>query len=176
MLAETDVTSLLKDAGFAQWLVYAIGAAMLWEKVSKFISRDKPRDVRVMGGEMQVSERQRFADDAETKRALKELKATLDSMIEMNTAEHATSRTAGENRVRAIAEVMDKETDEVRAAVNTLASKVEAHTAALHEKINVEALKVAHHDEALAHLKSQMFLQQQRIDNLQQPHDRKPRT
>lgn len=136
MLAEIDIPTALKDPGFIQWLIYGYLCLTLWEKVSGLLQKRKAADVRVIGGEMEVSSKIEFANAKDTTRKFQEINQKIDNLIESLATQHKAALKAGEDRVRNLGEVMDAETAEIKHALEHLGDKMERLADALHEKVN----------------------------------------
>lgn len=160
MLAEIDITTALKDPGFIQWLIYGYLCLTLWEKVSGMLQKKKATEVQVVGGEVEVSRKVAFADKAETKKAIEEIKSSIKSLTESLSTQHMAALKAGEDRVRNLGEVLDSETAEIKHAIEGIGTKLEILTAALHEKINVVALKLAAAEANIQNLQAHDFVTQ----------------
>jgi len=160
MLAEIDITEKLKDPGLIQWFIYAYIALTIYDKVSAIVQKRKAADVRVVGGEMEVSQKTAFADKAETKKALEGFQKGLQSLTESLNTQHMAALKAGEDRVRNISEVMDSETKEVKHSLEQLSNKMDLLIASVHEKINTVALKLAAAEANIQNLQTEHFMEQ----------------
>jgi len=136
MLAEIDITEQLKDPGLIQWFIYAYIALTIYDKVSGMVQKRKAADVRVIGGEMEVSSKIEFANAKDTARKFEEINQKIDNLIESLATQHKAALKAGEDRVRNLGEVMDAETAEIKHALEHLGDKMERIADALHEKVN----------------------------------------
>jgi hypothetical protein len=139
MLAEIDITEQLKDPGFVQWLIYAYLGLTLWEKISGLIQKRKAQEVKVVGGEVEVSSKADFADKKRTEAAIEDVRKKLEALSETLAMQHKAALKAGEDRVRNLGEVMDAETAEIKTAISHMGDKMERFTEALHEKVNTVA-------------------------------------
>lgn len=140
LLAVQDPVDMLKnDSGFRDWLVYAIGAMVLIAQIKGLLNGDKAKPVHLSGGKVQVEETTRVATLAD----VEELREELEEFKEENEAQHRAGREAGERRVAAIAEVLEKSGAKMDHAVDRLTERIEQLTAALHEKLNAVTIKTA---------------------------------
>ena len=160
MIAEIDITQSLKDPGFIQWLIYGYLCLTLWEKVSGMLQKKKATEVQVVGGEVEVSRKVAFADKAETKKDIEEIKDSIHGLTESLSTQHMAALKAGEDRVRNISEVMDGETREVKHSLEQLSNKIDLMIATVHEKINTVALKLAAAEANIQNLQAHDFVTQ----------------
>lgn len=146
-------TEILRDPGFQSWMMYAIAAVILWEKVSGIL---KARRVRIDGGEVVTTPAVRYADEGD----LEKLRDDLDELRQENAAQHQAAALAGQQRVMALSEVVDAETKEIMANIRGLDERImerlDTGFNALHEKVNGVAILTARHDVALPRLEKQV--------------------
>lgn len=133
IIAQTDgqVLEVVKEPGFAQWVVYLLVFLIVADKVKGWAFPAK----REVSGRIVTAEETAPA----TKHEVEKLREDFDSFIEQNRAEHQAAITAGQQRVVNLSEVMDKETGELEEALSdlrdSLGSKMDQAFATLTAKI-----------------------------------------
>ena len=150
-----DVEKVIKDPGFAQWVVYLLVAIWVIKEVGGGLLRMMGVSLPVkrdISGTLTTKPEKQHADQNE----VNELKAALQALREENRTQHNQAATAGANRVAALSEVVDSETaslsQKIDAVQDKLLEKIEEGFSGIHEKLNAVAIQAARHDEALPHL------------------------
>lgn len=161
-IAQTEGAVLTKMAepGFAQWLIYAFVAFVLWDKITSRMERTKAQKREITGTVESRPERipamqnevQEELDDIETK--IESLRTHLDQKFR-EIAE------AGERRAESIRSHIDRE-------VNAIREDLTQRMNLVHEKINAAQLGVATHTAQIDDLKVTQHTHGQNITVLQQ--------
>lgn len=165
LLAQSsELASKVTEPGFAQWVVYLLVFIYVAEKIVGGIMRLVGRSPS-----LHVRAETRPAAVPAEKSELDELRAEVKGLREVQDGQHRAALVAGEQRVTALSEVVDRETEAIMAKVEAQAKqlneKLDVQFAALHEKVNTIALSVAHHGSEIPHLKD-------RLDDLGERHNR----
>lgn len=165
LLAQSsDLTGKVTEPGFAQWVVYLLVFIYVAEKIVGGIMRLVGRSPS-----LHVRAETRAAAVPADKGELDKLQAEFEELREEQTSQHNAALRAGEQRVSALSEMFDRETDAITAKMEAQArqlnDKLDVQFAALHEKVNTIALSVAHHGSEIPHLKD-------RLDDLGERHNR----
>jgi chromosome segregation ATPase len=129
---DSQVIEVVKEPGFAQWIIYLLVFLIVADKVKGWVSPAR----REVSGELVTSPKTQIA----TKEEVDSLKEDLDSFIEQNRAEHQNATTEGQRRVVNLAEVMKHETSELETSLDklrdSLSAKMDSAFAALHSKMD----------------------------------------
>ena len=175
MLAEMDIGAALKDPGFLEWVIYAVMALVLWDKIETIRDRRRARSVR-LEGTVETSKKQELA----TEEDVEKLRQELQGFVEEMRAQHNAATTAGHQRVVALSEVVNTELGGLKTAMHDLEIRLVAATQkaaeTLHEKVNGVALDVARHEEAIRNGQAHDWKQDQKLEQLSgtAPPRRKP--
>jgi hypothetical protein len=137
-LASDIPIEVLREPGFASWVVYALVALFLAKEARAWLKPEK----REISGSIESKPAVQLADQAD----LDTLNKTVGAMREEITSQFAAARTHGENRVVAIT------TD-----VNTKMDGVSMRVGELFHLINQAMMSSAAHGEAIVNLKAADF-------------------
>jgi len=157
MWAVTDDKALevLKDPGFAQWIVYLMVAIYVMEKVGSAVLRVTGREMpgrREIHGTVTTVEPVRHADQAE----VDEIKDEVQGLREENQAQHQAAAVAGSQRVAALSEGIDAKTseleDKMEAGLKELLLRMDTGFKDLGDSLRGVMIQQARHDEAIPHI------------------------
>lgn len=165
LLAQSsDLADKVTEPGFAQWVVYLLVFIYVLEKIAGGLMRLTGRSPS-----LHVRAETREASVPAEKSELDKLRADFEELREEQVSQHNAALKAGADRVTALSEVVDRETEQIMAQVQAqgrqINEKLDVQFTALHEKVNAIALSVAHHGSEIPHLKD-------RLDDLGERHNR----
>ena len=148
MLAETDITQQLKDPAFVQWLIYALMALFAWDKIQSILQKRKATDVNVIGGELDVGAKKKWADKTETERALSTINARLGSLESQVSREYHALMEAGAAREEKIMHAL-------HVAKDQLAEKIDHSLKESYHRINEHETRISRTEGSLGIQKRQ---------------------
>lgn len=158
-LADSIPTDIIRESGFADWVVYALVALFIIREFRGWIIPEK----RHITGSIESSEVKEFADKKEVESKLAKMAAAVESVEEQNIAETQRLSTDGQNRVHVLSELIrtelnarDSKLDEMKTAVLT---KIEGlmvyttrHDALIPEINNRLNTFIQNHAESMRHV------------------------
>jgi hypothetical protein len=161
LLAQSDsqVMEIVKDPGFAQWVVYLLVVVIGIEKIGgglmRFMGVSLPVKRDISGTLTTVPER-RHAEQGE----VDELADELQNLREENQAQHAAASLAGTQRVTALSEVIDTRTNEIEdklaASVKELMERMDTGFQRVSDQLAGIAIQSARHDAVLPDLRDRI--------------------
>lgn len=169
LLADTEFLQTIKEPGFATWVVYAIAAGWVWEKVTTYLERKKAKDVNIQQP-LSIQMASQPADRQEVEKLNKQL-ADLDHKwttlfndhAETDEARHRERALAGEHRVENLSRVVDAGVARIEARLDKDAHDNQRGRSELHEKINAvsataisTAAQLPHLQTAITHLETRL--------------------
>lgn len=150
-----DVEKVIKDPGFAQWLLYLLVATLILKEVGGVVLRVMGVSLpvkREITGTVRTTPEKLHADQAE----VDQLKEDLQELREENRTQHSQAATAGTQRVMALSEVIDTRTGEIEhkleGSMKELMLRMDAGFKDLSEKLAAVSVQGARHDATLPHL------------------------
>jgi Tfp pilus assembly protein PilN len=178
LLAQSDsqVMEIVKDPGFAQWVVYLLVVVIVVEKIGGGLMRLTGRSVpaqREITGKLTTAAEKQHADQGE----VDEIKEELQDLKEETRAQHMQASTAAANRVAALSEVIDSRTREVEKAVaesvKGIMERVDRGFDELGKRLTDVAVQGARHDAVLAPLAERLaVLERKHSEGMKAAHDR----
>lgn len=159
-------SEMMKDPGFQQWVVYAIGAAVLLEKLLKLTNRNPEK--REVSGTIQSQTVQKPAIKDEVDKEFNDVDARVDEvdarikeLREYLQQQFEKLRDDGQERARLITLKIDTE-------IRAIRGEVDAKIAALQIQITQMIAKDSGHDEAIGTLKVSMNHHATQLTQIQQ--------
>lgn len=153
MLAQTDgeILRVIREPGFADFVVYAFVSGYIIEKVYNWFTRGKPNKT-IVTGSLETSEAFKPADAKD----VAEMKRQIDGLRQEQEAMLNAALKAGENRVTDLSKVMDRETAEIKERVDSLEEKLldklERISGTITDKISGLAVEAAKHGASIPDL------------------------
>lgn len=146
MLAESSgVDSLSLPPAVANWIIGAMGALMLWERLNKIFGKAQP-ERREITGTVENKKAAVPADKNEVEKELEKLNAALAKLTQHIDTKLAAIMEAGQKRAETITAKIDAE-------MRTIRQETEAKVAELRLQVSAMMAKDAAHDEAIGTLK-----------------------
>lgn len=146
ILADIDATKVIREPGFADWIVYLLVFLIVADRLKSWFITPK-RDIT---GSIEMREGKTAADADEVEDELDEIKRSIDELKRDLATKHAQIMAAGDKRAEKITDKIDAEirasrldTDrmisEIRGQVNAVSLQSAAHAA------QIEDLKARDH-------------------------------
>jgi hypothetical protein len=167
--SDADVLKTIKEPGFAQWVVYLLIFLIVVDRAKAWVTPAR----REVSGEVITSPKPQVA----SKEDVDKLRAEFSSFQEITHAEHQSAIVAGQNRVAALSEVLNGETDELEhrldALRESLFEKIDHITATLSAKIDPLVIACANHSTLLPRLERDIEAEKrERLDSISKIHNR----